>query len=212
MSKVRSQHERALRKEARRLLEEAARHADRLVPRGLKQLPSEPAELLGLLGVEGTAAQVRQSLAALSLLSEMFQVLAAYTAPSDAAAVLTVAQRRGERLRNRLIATRALLASDEFASALQITHGALLKALEAKRVFAIESDGENYYPAFLADPSLERRRVESVVQVLGNATGWEKWLFFTTPKTSLGRKTPIEAMKQGAYSRVRLAAAAQAER
>jgi hypothetical protein len=42
--------------------------------------------------------------------------------------------------------------------------------------------------------------------------GWEKWLFFTTPKSSLGRRTPLQAMREGKYEGARLAAVGHAER
>lgn len=201
--------EAAPQQEARRLLEAAARHTDKLVRRKRRVVPREAAKLLGL---QVGPARVSQNVAALSFLSEMFAELAAYAAQGQASEVLEAAQRRGDLLRNQLIAKKELLPSGEFTEALGITRQALNKAVQAGRMFALESGGENFYPAFLIDPALERRRVERVVKTLDTLSSWEKWLFFTSPKTSLGRRTPIEAMKRGEYERVLRAAAAQAER
>lgn len=201
--------ESAPQQEARRLLEAAARHTDKLVRHKKRLVPRQAAELLGL---QVDPARVKQNVAALSFLSEMFAELAAYAAQGQASAVLEAAQRRGDILRKQLIAKKDLLPSGEFTEALGITRQALNKAVKAGRIFALESGGDNYYPAFLADPRLERRRAERVTKTLGDLSSWEKWLFFTSPKASLGRRTPIEAMQQGDYERVLRAAAAQAER
>ncbi len=89
---------------------------------------------------------------------------------------------------------------------------ALNKALKSHRMFAVEAGGQSYYPTFFADPNLDRRKVQRVAQALGDLGGWEKWLFFTTPKSSLGQRTPLQAMREGKYEGARLAAVGHAER
>jgi hypothetical protein len=87
--------EAAPQQEARRLLEAAAQHTDKLVRRKHRVVPREAARLLGL---QVDAAKVSQNVAALSFLSEMFAELAAYAAQGQASEVLEAAQRRGDLL------------------------------------------------------------------------------------------------------------------
>lgn len=126
--------------------------------------------------------------------------------------VLEAARQRSDALRARLVATGELLPAAQFAAAFGITQQALERALQARRLFAIEHAGDRVYPTFYADPAFDRRRLGRVVKALGDLSGWEMWLFFTMPKSSLGQRTPIDAMRAGEYELVRRAAAAQAER
>ena len=200
--------EQAHQQEIRRLLEATLRHSDRLA----RRRHVAPREAAKLLGVEAGLARVERTVAALSFLAEMFAEVAAYAAQAQPSGVLEAAQRRGELLLTQLVATGQLVPSGALTKALGITRQALNKAVQARRIFALERGGENYYPAFYADPALERRRVEIIAKRLGDASGWDKWLFFTTPKASLGRRTPVLAMIKGEYDRVLRAASAHAER
>ena len=121
---------------------------------------------------------------------------------------------RGEALdvRARLVATEAVVPSVKIIAQLGITRQALSKAVLAHRMFYLEVGGENYYPAFYADAHLERRQLERVAKRLGELSGAQKWQFFTTPKASLNKLTPLEALRKGQYASVLTAAAGFAER
>jgi len=120
----------------------------------------------------------------------------------------------GEALRNRqrLVEKRAILSSPEITATLGITRQALSKAVNSNRLFALEVGGENFYPAFIADPGLDRRKLERISKILGDLPGWEKWSFFTSPTTSLAKRTPLDALKAGMYKQVAKAALGFAER
>jgi hypothetical protein len=114
--------------------------------------------------------------------------------------------------REKLVETEEVLPSGDITTALGVSRQALSKAVRANRLFALELGGERYYPAFFADPHLERRQLEAVSHILGDLAGWEKWQFFTTPKGSLGGVSPLDALKKGKYAEVRRAAEGFAKR
>lgn len=114
--------------------------------------------------------------------------------------------------RSELAARGELLPPAAFVERMDWTRQALSKALAARRVFFVESQGERLYPAFYADPHLERRHLEAVTRRLGDLPGGSKWMFFTTPKGSLSRLTPLQALRRGHLAQVLDAAAGFAER
>lgn len=115
--------------------------------------------------------------------------------------------------RAQALAAGLLLTAADFQRALGITRQAISKAVNTWRMFYLDGpSGRQLYPAFFADASLDRRAIESVSEALGEMPGPSKWQFFTTPRASLGGKTPLEAMTQGGLAKVLLAAAAFRER
>lgn len=112
----------------------------------------------------------------------------------------------------KMVQERALLDSASFVERRSVTRQALSKALKSHRVFYVELDGLRYFPSFFLDTRLERRQVESVSKALGELPGASKLQFFVTKKASLAGKTPIDALVDGQYSRVRVAAQGFAER
>ena len=99
-----------------------------------------------------------------------------------------------------------LVPSSEFAQRLGISAQALSKALQSGRVFFLQSGATRLYPSFFFDPSQERRHLERVSKVLGNLPGGSKLSFFTTPRVSLGRQTPLQALQKGRLDDVLAAA------
>lgn len=146
------------------------------------------------------------------VLSNIGNRVAALLKSTESANFIRSARSRADTVRKNLAASRQILSPGEFAAALGITRQALSKAVQANRVFVLAVGGENYYPAFYADSALERRKLERVSKVLGDISGWEKWRFFTNPKGSLARLTPLEALKKGKYKEVLTAASGFAER
>ena len=118
----------------------------------------------------------------------------------------------GTRVVNDLVKSRQLLGSSAFASRIGWTRQALHKAQLANRVFYLESGGERFYPAFFADDRYQRHHLEAVAKLLGDLPGGAKWLFFTTPKGSLSRRTPLHALEKGQLAQVKTAAEGFAER
>lgn len=99
--------------------------------------------------------------------------------------------------RAELIASQTVLPSSEMTKRLGVTRQALSQAVAARRLPALEFRGNDYYPAFFADPEQDKRQLEQVAKALGDTPGWSKWQFFTTPKLPLRGKTPLQALKEG---------------
>lgn len=106
-----------------------------------------------------------------------------------------------------------LLTSAQICNLLGITRQALSRAVGARRMFAVDGPGgAQWYPAFYGGSTANRRDIEKVSGVLGDLPGDAKWQFFTTPKHSLGGRTPVEALEGGALESVLRSAAEVRER
>lgn len=99
--------------------------------------------------------------------------------------------------RAHLVASKAVLPSPEMTERLGVTRQSLSQAVAARRLFTLEFRGNDYYPAFFAEPQQDKRQLEEVAKALGDLPGWSKWQFFTTPKLPLHGKTPLQALKEG---------------
>ena len=112
----------------------------------------------------------------------------------------------------RLADEGQLITPAAFAEGLQFSRQALSKALKARRVFHVDVQGRRHFPAFFLDPRYERRQLEDICRALGELPGASKLQFFLTRKASLQGATPLEALVNGQFARVRVAAAGFAER
>lgn len=88
---------------------------------------------------------------------------------------------------------------------------AVSKALDCQRIFYLEYKAERYFPVFYADPTYERKHLEVITKILGHLPGGSKMQFFLTSKGSLGGATPLQALADGRFSKVKDIAAAFAE-
>lgn len=130
---------------------------------------------------------------------------------------------QGERLmaeaRQKSVATlherierEEYITSAKLQAAWHVKRQAISNALAAGRIFAVVGpSGDNYYPSFYADESLDRRVVEKVTRALGALPAASKYHFFTSQFTPLGR-TPLEALRRGSVQEVLAAASSFAER
>lgn len=110
------------------------------------------------------------------------------------------------------IANHEFISSGKLQSALEVTRQALSNAVKGQRLFAIVGPSlKNYYPAYYADPTLDRRSLERVSKVLGSLPASSKHYFFTSRLTTL-QETPLDALRKGWEVEVLVAAAGFAER
>ncbi|MES2115431.1 MAG: hypothetical protein V4578_09800 [Pseudomonadota bacterium] len=115
--------------------------------------------------------------------------------------------------RSGLLEKGDLLTSRQLCEQLRIGRQALNKAVHARRIFSLTGpSGRQLYPAFYAAAQLARSQLEKVTQALGDLPGPSKWQFFTTPKGSLGGKTPLRALESGDLGPVLVTAAGFRER
>jgi hypothetical protein len=125
---------------------------------------------------------------------------------------IAVAEQTSATIIAASIAKHEFLNSGELQRALGVKRQALSGAVKAKRLFAIVGpSGENYYPAYYADPTLERRTLERVSKVLGSLPAPSKHHFFTSKSTML-QETPLDALRKSREAEVLVAAAGFAER
>lgn len=105
-----------------------------------------------------------------------------------------------------------LLDVEVFRASMGMSRRALANALATGGVFGVEIGGVVRYPAFYCDPRLQRRRLYAVSRRLGELTGGTKLAFLVTPKGSLARRTPLQAIAAGNMAAVLSAADGAAER
>lgn len=125
-----------------------------------------------------------------------------------------------EKMRNesaaamiKRIAAKDLLTLTDMQGALGLRRQSISAAVKSGRFFTLEApSGEVYYPAFYADPELDRKSVEKVSKALGDIPGASKYQFFTNKSIALGSQTPLEALKKGRLADVLVTAAGFAER
>ncbi|MDN7600373.1 hypothetical protein [Burkholderia gladioli] len=116
------------------------------------------------------------------------------------------------RRREALVREQHLMKPATFLERLGVTKQALSKAVKSGRIFGVSVGPTTYYPAFYLSLEVDRKRLQKVTQELGSLPGWSKWQFFTQPKGSLGRRTPLEALEAGMVTDVMAAAKGFAER
>jgi hypothetical protein len=117
-----------------------------------------------------------------------------------------------------LDSTPAMLEKRQLVSALEFqslmgwrSRQAVWKAVKDQRIFYLTYKAERYFPTLYCDPSYERKHLEAVSQILGDLPGGAKLQFFLTRKGSLGGATPLQALADGRFSKVKDIAAAFAE-
>lgn len=134
-------------------------------------------------------------------------------APAENLAFLGELEAQSRARRAELASTGQLIEAKELARRLGITVQAISKALKAKKLFDLECDGgRRLFPAFYADPELSRAILGEVTRFLDDAPASAKWQFFTRPKLSLNRRTPLQALKEGELNQVLAAAQGFLER
>lgn len=97
--------------------------------------------------------------------------------------------------RRALVEKGELLTSADLIARVGITRQALSNRLAAGNIFYVDGGrNERYYPAFFADADLDTKAVRKVTKALGDLPGASKWLFFTSPRESLGGLTPLDVL------------------
>jgi hypothetical protein len=109
--------------------------------------------------------------------------------------------------RYSLVLQGRLLPAEDFCKAAGITEQELSEDVASCRVFTVEFESDQYYPAFALSSLVGRKDFAKVVRCLGDSNGWSKWKFFTTPSESLGGLTPLRLLMREEVERAVTAAA-----
>lgn len=158
------------------------------------------------------APNARDLAAELAALSEKIEEIRGRLAATDKKLVSNKERESAVVAMKKMVQEEALVAPGSYVERRKVSRQALSKALGSRRIFYVEVEGQRYIPSFFLDAQLERRQVEEVSKALGELPGTSKLQFFTTKKASLSGKTPLDALADGQYSRVRVAAQGFAER
>ena len=155
-------------------------------------------ELSGLhISEDGIELQERYIRSEITVQDCIDEILRRYTPGMDAednTELLIELERRAMTRRQRLFDAGALITEQQLRDALDISPDTLEQAVRDSRMFYVSGiEGERWYPSFLANASI-RANVEGVCLTLAGLPGEVMFQFFTTPKHSLGRKTPIAAI------------------
>ncbi|REG48982.1 hypothetical protein B0G80_5300 [Paraburkholderia sp. BL6669N2] len=114
--------------------------------------------------------------------------------------------------RKSLVSAGRLLPSAIVCEAFGISEQRLAKNVTGGQIFSVDVGGNQFYPAFFLAKELDRRQLAKVTRRLDGLTGWAKWKFFTKPKASLAKLTPLQALLHGEAKEVLQAADAFVER
>jgi hypothetical protein len=110
------------------------------------------------------------------------------------------------------IERKELLTREELVERLGGNSRWVKAALESGRLFSIQApSGVDYFPAFYAAPSIDRRALGKVAKVLCGLPGPSRYHFFVSQWFTL-RMTPLEALSEGRLKEVLATAAGFAER
>ncbi|SED79115.1 hypothetical protein SAMN02787142_3846 [Burkholderia sp. WP9] len=110
--------------------------------------------------------------------------------------------------RREMIASGELIPEAEFRRRGGLTARRLAMLLADDSVFTIEVDGVEYYPAVLADPALDRDRLQAVCRIIVPAPPDSRLDFLTSRRGSLGDRSPLQMLSNNSdFERLRRIAA-----
>lgn len=110
--------------------------------------------------------------------------------------------------RREMIANGELISEADFRQRLGLTQRRLSELLADGNVFTLEVDNLEYYPAVLADPALDRKRLQAVCRIIVPAPPDSRLDFLTSPRGSLGDRSPLQMLRNNSdFERLRRIAA-----
>ncbi|KAE8754492.1 hypothetical protein PQR70_36635 [Paraburkholderia madseniana] len=113
--------------------------------------------------------------------------------------------------RRDLVADGELISEADFRQRLGLTQRRVGKMLADGRVFSMAVDNVTYYPALLADPALDRKRLQEICRIIAPAPPESRLDFLSAPRGSLGNRSPLQMLGDDVdFKRLRQAAVAWA--
>ncbi|MGF6465127.1 hypothetical protein [Paraburkholderia youngii] len=120
-------------------------------------------------------------------------------------------QRKAQDARRDMVRTRELLTRSEFCARLAVTERRLTRMLATGSAFSMEVEGVEYFPAILAAPTVDRKRLQSVCRILVPAPPECRFDYLSSRHGNLGGITPLQALAEDRnYRRLREMAGAWA--
>ena len=96
--------------------------------------------------------------------------------------------------RQGMIANGELLTLIEFKKRIGLSEKRLARLVAEGSVFTVDVDGTAYFPALLADPLLNRRRLRAVCRIIVPADPMGRLDFLTSQRGSLGNRRPLDML------------------
>jgi hypothetical protein len=130
----------------------------------------------------------------------------------EGAALMAEFRRGSAAALARRIDNKELITREELVERLGGNRRWVTSAFRGERLFSVQApSGVDYFPAFYADPSIDRRALGNVAKVLSGLPAASKYHFFVSKSFTLGM-TPLEALADGRVKDVLTTAAGFAER
>jgi hypothetical protein len=98
-------------------------------------------------------------------------------------------------VRREMVANGELISEADFRHGLHLTQRRLSKLLADGSIFTLEVDGAVYYPALLADPALDRNRLQAICRILVPAPAGSRLHFLSSTRGSLGGRSPLDMLE-----------------
>ncbi|WP_341317468.1 hypothetical protein WN982_40060 [Paraburkholderia sp. IMGN_8] len=105
-------------------------------------------------------------------------------------------ERQALMARREMVRSKELLTSSEFCERLGVSERRLARMISTGSVFSIAVDDVQYFPALLTDPSVDRRRLQSVCRILVPAPPDCRLGYLSSMQGNLGGLTPLAALAE----------------
>ncbi|AIP49929.1 hypothetical protein [Burkholderia pseudomallei] len=102
--------------------------------------------------------------------------------------------RQSQAARREMVRTKQLLTLNEFCERLGVSERRLTQMVAVGSAFSIAVDGVEYLPALLTDPTVDRKRLQSVCRILVPAPPECRLDYLSSRQSNLGDITPLEAL------------------
>ena len=96
--------------------------------------------------------------------------------------------------RRDMIENGELLTPTEFKKRIGVSEKRLARLIEDGSVFGVDVDETEYFPALFADPSLNRKRLQTICRIIFPAEPMSRLGFLSSPRGSLGGRRPVEML------------------
>ncbi|MGE8160411.1 hypothetical protein ACQKRQ_09640 [Paraburkholderia sp. NPDC080076] len=96
--------------------------------------------------------------------------------------------------RREMIANGELLTPTEFKKRIGLSEKRLARLVAEGSVFTVDVDETAYFPALLADPLLNRKRLQTICRIIFPAEPMSRLDFLTSRRGSLGNRRPLDML------------------
>jgi hypothetical protein len=94
-----------------------------------------------------------------------------------------------------MVASGELISEADFRQRLGLTQRSLSKLLTDGGVFAVTVDDVQYFPALLADPAHNRKRLQEICRIIEPAPADSRLDFLASWRESLGERRPLDMLE-----------------